>query len=153
MGAATRYAQSGRCAADVSIYRDGSENSMNRSGARMADYRGIPVLANDRRAVYHCGLASEQRWIARPKIARENDYIRYEPDAPCPPLLSLGVALQGVMLALANTVLFVTVLVRAGDQSEDYLAWAIFASLAIGGVITLSSKPVVPAGWERATCS
>ncbi len=73
----------------------------------------------------------------RLKIARENDYIRYEPDAPCPPLLSLGVALQGVMLALANTVLFVTVLVRAGDQSEDYLSWAIFAALAIGGAITI----------------
>ena len=48
----------------------------------------------------------------------------------------MGVALQGVMLALANTVLFVTVIVRAGDESEDYLSWAIFSALAIGGVIT-----------------
>ena len=37
----------------------------------------------------------------------------------------------------ANTVLFVTVMVRAGDQSEDYLSWAIFSALAIGGVITI----------------
>ena len=69
-------------------------------------------------------------------MARVNEYIRYEPDTRCPPLLSMGVALQGVMLALANTVLFVTVMVRAGDQSEDYLSWAIFSALAIGGVIT-----------------
>ena len=69
-------------------------------------------------------------------MARVNEYIRYEPDARCPPLLSMGVALQGVMLALANTVLFVTVMVRAGDQDENYLSWAIFSALAIGGVIT-----------------
>ena len=49
----------------------------------------------------------------------------------------MGVALQGVMLALANTVLFVTVIVRAGDQNEEYLSWAIFSALAIGGVITI----------------
>ena len=40
------------------------------------------------------------------------------------------------MLALANTVLLVTVIVRAGDQGEDYLSWAIFSALAIGRVIT-----------------
>ena len=40
------------------------------------------------------------------------------------------------MLALSNTVLFVTVMVRAGDQGEDYLSWAIFSALAIGGVVT-----------------
>ena len=40
------------------------------------------------------------------------------------------------MLALTNTVLFVTITVRAGDQGEDYLSWAIFSALAIGGVIT-----------------
>ena len=40
------------------------------------------------------------------------------------------------MLALANTVLFVTVVVRAGGQDEDYLSWAVFSALAIGGIIT-----------------
>ena len=49
----------------------------------------------------------------------------------------MGVALQGVMLALANTVLFVTVMARAGDQNEEYLSWAIFSALAIGGIITI----------------
>ena len=49
------------------------------------------------------------------------------------------------MLALSNTVLFVTVIVRAGDRSEDYLTWAIFASLAIGGAITMLQAS--RAGW------
>ena len=40
------------------------------------------------------------------------------------------------MLALANTVLFVTIMALAGDQSSAYLSWAIFSALAIGGVIT-----------------
>ena len=40
------------------------------------------------------------------------------------------------MLALVNTVLFVTVIVRATNQGEDYLSWSIFSALAIGGTIT-----------------
>ncbi len=67
---------------------------------------------------------------------RANDYIRYEPDDRCPPLLSIGVAFQGVMLALANTVLFATVVSMAGGQDEEYLGWAVFSGLAIGGIIT-----------------
>ena len=65
-----------------------------------------------------------------------NEHIRYEPDERCPPLVSIGVALQGIMLVLANTVLMVTITVRAADQSERYLSWAVFAALIIGGVIT-----------------
>lgn len=40
------------------------------------------------------------------------------------------------MFALANTVLFVTVMARASGESDDYLAWAVFSALAVGGVIT-----------------
>ena len=65
-----------------------------------------------------------------------NEHIRYEPDDPCPPPVSIGVALQGVVISLANTVLFVTITFRAGGQSEHYLAWAVFSALVIGGVIT-----------------
>lgn len=64
------------------------------------------------------------------------EHIRYEPDDPCPPLLTLGVALQGVVITLTNAVLVVTITVRATDQGEDYLAWAVFAALMIGGVVT-----------------
>ena len=65
-----------------------------------------------------------------------NEQIRYEPDQPCPPRLSVGVALQGVMITLANTVLFVTITFRTGGQSDHYLAWAIFAALVISGATT-----------------
>ena len=67
---------------------------------------------------------------------RVNEHIRYEPDDRCPPLLSIGVALQGVMLTLAATVLMVTITFRAADQGEGYLSWAVFAALIIGGAIT-----------------
>ena len=69
-------------------------------------------------------------------MARVNEHIRYEPDDRCPPLLSVGVALQGIVLALANTVLFVTVAAQAGGQGEGYHSWAVFSGLAVGGILT-----------------
>ncbi len=68
--------------------------------------------------------------------ARINRRIRYEPDEPCPPLVTLGVALQGVVLVLANTVLMVTIIVRAAGEDESYLTWAVFAALIVAGVST-----------------
>ena len=40
------------------------------------------------------------------------------------------------MLTLATTVLMVTITVRAADQGERYLSWAVFAALIISGTIT-----------------
>ena len=40
------------------------------------------------------------------------------------------------MLTLASTVFIVTITVRAADQSESYLSWAVFAALIIGGAVT-----------------
>ena len=65
-----------------------------------------------------------------------NQAIRYEPDEPCPPLIALGVGLQGVMLVLATIVLIVAITARAGGQGDSYLAWAVFASLVIAGGLT-----------------
>ena len=62
--------------------------------------------------------------------------IRYEPDEPCPPLIALGVGLQGVMLVLATIVLIVAITARAGGQDDSYMAWAVFASLVIAGGLT-----------------
>ena len=59
-----------------------------------------------------------------------NENIRYEPDEGCPPLVLIGVALQGVMISL------VTIIVRAADQGEPYLSWAVFAALIISGAVT-----------------
>ena len=62
--------------------------------------------------------------------------IRYEADDLCPPLVTLGVAFQGVVLLLANSVLMVTIIVRAAGESERYVAWAAFAALIVAGVTT-----------------
>ena len=71
--------------------------------------------------------------MSKPRLNRR---IRYEPDDPCPPLVTLGVAFQGVVLILANTVLMVTIIVRAAGEGELYLGWAVFAALVIAGVTT-----------------
>ena len=70
------------------------------------------------------------------KTVHVNEHVRYEPDERCPPLVSIGVALQGVMLTLATTVLIVVITVRAADEGESYLSWAVFAALAVSGVTT-----------------
>ena len=67
---------------------------------------------------------------------RINRRIRYEPDERCPPLVTLGVAMQGVVLVLANTVLMVTIVVGAAGADVAYLTWAVFAALIIAGVST-----------------
>ena len=67
---------------------------------------------------------------------RVNEYIQYEPDDKCPPLVTLGVAAQGSVLALSNTVTIVTIFAVASGGSESYLSWAVFSSLIIAGVVT-----------------
>ncbi|MCY4453439.1 MAG: hypothetical protein OXC01_15970 [Immundisolibacterales bacterium] len=62
--------------------------------------------------------------------------IRYEPDERCPPAVSIGVGLQGVLLILAPVVVNVATVMRAGGQPESYLTWAVFTALLIGGTIT-----------------
>ena len=66
-----------------------------------------------------------------------NEHIRYEPDDRCPLRVSTGVALQGVVISLTNTVLFVTITFRAGGQDAHYLEWAVFSALVIGGFVTM----------------
>ncbi|MDD9994876.1 MAG: hypothetical protein OXS35_03900, partial [Dehalococcoidia bacterium] len=58
-----------------------------------------------------------------------NETIRYEPDERCPPLVSIGVGLQGVIFGLAPLVLVVAITASAGGQGESYLSWAVFAAL------------------------
>ena len=67
---------------------------------------------------------------------RVNEHILYEPDDKCPPLLTLGVASQGCVIALSNTITLVTVFAVASGGSESYLSWAVFISLIIAGAAT-----------------
>lgn len=66
----------------------------------------------------------------------DSSAILHEPDERCPPLLALGVGLQGVVLVLASIVVTVAITARAGGQDDSYLAWAMFAALIIAGALT-----------------
>ena len=68
--------------------------------------------------------------------ARLHQRVHYEPDERCPPLVTVGVACQGVVLVLANAVVTVTIVVRSTGAGGSYLAWAIFAALIIAGITT-----------------
>ena len=67
---------------------------------------------------------------------QNNENIRYEPDEKSPLAVTLNVAAQGSVLALSNTVIITTVFAVASDGSASYLAWAVFASLVVGGIAT-----------------
>lgn len=51
-----------------------------------------------------------------------SDSVRYEPEDNCPPLLLLGVGVQGVMLILASIVLIVAIAAQAGGQDDSYIS-------------------------------
>ena len=65
-----------------------------------------------------------------------NENIRNEPEEPCSPQATASVTLQGVVIAVINTVVMVTIVVRASDEGQAYLSWAICAALVIGGAVT-----------------
>ena len=68
---------------------------------------------------------------------RVNDQIIYEPEEASPPLVTLGVALQGVIIVLSNIVAILTTFLVASNAHGSYVSWAVFASLLVGGVNTL----------------
>ena len=67
---------------------------------------------------------------------RLNEYIRYQPEEGPPPLLTLGVAIQGTMIMLSNTVLVTTIFVLGAGEDQEYLSWAVFSALLISGITT-----------------
>ena len=66
-----------------------------------------------------------------------NENIRYGLEGQCPPLVALGVGVQGVIIGLAPTVLVVAITALAAGQDERYLSWVVFAALIISGVGTV----------------
>ncbi len=70
------------------------------------------------------------------QASRANEQLRYESDERSPPLLTLAVAFQCIMLILAPLVMTVIITGKATGQDDDYLNWALFAMLIIGGFIT-----------------
>ena len=63
--------------------------------------------------------------------------IRYQPDEKPPATLAFGLGLQLAALSIAAIILIPTVVMRAADATEAYLSWAVFATVAVGGVATM----------------
>ena len=63
--------------------------------------------------------------------------VRYEPPEKPPHLLSLGLALQLVMLNISGIVLIPKIIIEAAGAGEIYLSWAVFAGLCVCGLITI----------------
>ena len=64
--------------------------------------------------------------------------VRYEPDEKPPPLLSLGLGAQLAVLCVAGIVLTPAIVIRAAGGPEAFLSWAVFASVLISGISTLT---------------
>ncbi len=63
--------------------------------------------------------------------------VRYEPPDKPPHLLSFGMAAQFVTVTIAGIVLTPLIVIRAADQSDSYLSWAVFAALLVAGLTTI----------------
>ena len=60
--------------------------------------------------------------------------MRFEPAEKCPPRQALGAALLIFVPNTISIVLLTTFVIRASEESENYLAWATFTGLAISGL-------------------
>ena len=63
--------------------------------------------------------------------------VRYQPDERPPTPLALGVGLQLAVLNIAAIVLIPLVVMRAAGMNEEYLSWAVLASVAACGLATM----------------
>ena len=63
--------------------------------------------------------------------------LRYQPHDRLPGGLALGTGGQLVVLGIIGLVAFSTVVSRAAGQTEAYLSWAVFCTVAVSGAATL----------------
>lgn len=63
--------------------------------------------------------------------------VRYQPDEKPPAPLALGVGLQLAVLNIAAIVLIPLVVMRAAGVGEEYLSWAVLASVTTCGLATM----------------
>lgn len=73
--------------------------------------------------------------------------ITYEPDEKCSFALSLGMGIQGVVIALAPTVLTMSLFVQSASLSERQATWAVMAAIVVCGMATaVSAARLGPVG-------
>ncbi|WP_420611225.1 uracil-xanthine permease family protein [Candidatus Poriferisodalis sp.] len=79
--------------------------------------------------------------------AAPGEGITYEPDEKCSIALSLGMGIQGVVLALAPTVLGMSLFVQAANLSQRQATWAVVAAILVCGMTSvLSAARLGPVG-------
>ena len=69
-------------------------------------------------------------------VTSDNGVI-FEPHERCSAGLSIGVGVQGVLLALAPTVLTMALFTQAAGLEDDYAAWSVLAAVLISGIVTV----------------
>ncbi len=65
--------------------------------------------------------------------------ITYEPDEKCSFALALGMGIQGVVIALAPTVLTMSLFVQSTNLSERQATWSVMAAIMVCGIATVIS--------------
>ena len=63
--------------------------------------------------------------------------VRYQPDERPPGGVVLGSGAQIVALGIIGLVAFPTIVIRAAGETEAYLSWAVFCTVAISGIATM----------------
>ena len=63
--------------------------------------------------------------------------VRYQPDEHPPRGLVLGCGAQSVILGITGLVAFPTIMVLAAGETEAYLSWAVFSTVAVSGAATI----------------
>ena len=63
--------------------------------------------------------------------------VRYEPNDRPPTLLVAGLGLQLAILTISGIVLTPLIVIKAAGGSENYMMWAVFASVVISGISTI----------------
>ena len=66
-----------------------------------------------------------------------NRELRYQPDERPPGGFVLGCGAQLVVLGITGLVAFPTIVVRAAGETEAYLSWAVFCTVAVNGAATM----------------
>ena len=78
------------------------------------------------------------------KPSKETGLIYQADDSP-PPAITLGQGMQLAALTLTVPILIPTAVMRTADMPESYVAWAVFAAVAISGIATILQ--VFRLGW------
>ena len=63
--------------------------------------------------------------------------VRYQPDERPPGGVVFGCGVQIVVLGITGLVAFPTILVLAAGETEAYLSWAVFCTVALSGAATM----------------